>query len=325
MGQEITVLIIVLALSVVGLLALTRGLLYRKNIEKRLWVPKKNILRSHGLRMAYFSIACVSLAALLIFASSEKPDSVRTAHVTFLADVSKSMAAEKPLGSKNGIQKSKAAIESVCSTFPDIHTALYAFTRITRSHAYFSEFNSNQYNCGYILKTTNNVLNVESVAGDGSNIAEALSIAATSFPKESESRILVLLTDGEYTNNDKEFIRAFADIKSENVLLLIMGIGEESGAYIPIYDELDSGKIIDVERRKEKKIVVALRSETLRAIAKESGGKYFDEDDQGKLIFEIDSNLIEKEEELQNFYSSWRLAPLASFLLMGFLFFRSLV
>ena len=84
-------------------------------------------------------------------------------------------------------------------------------------------------------------------------------------------------------------------------------------------------KIIDVERRKEEKVVAALRSETLRAIAKESGGKYFDEDDQGKLIFEIDSNLIKKEEELQNFYSSWRLAPLASFLLMGFLFFRSLV
>ena len=325
MGQEITVLVTALSLSAIGLFALIRGLVYRKNIEKRLWAPQKIILRGHGLRVAYFSIACMSLAALLIIAASEKPDSVRTAHVTFLADVSKSMAAERPLGNKNGIQKSKAAIESVCSTFPDIHTALYAFTRITRSHAYFSEFNSNQYNCGYILKTTNNVLNVESVAGDGSNIAEALSIAATSFPKESESRILVLLTDGEYTNNDKEFIRAFADIKSENVLLLIMGIGEESGAYIPIYDELDSGKIIDVERRKEEKVVAALRSETLRAIAKESGGKYFDEDDQGKLIFEIDSNLIEKEEELQNFYSSWRLAPLASFLLMGFLFFRSLV
>lgn len=318
------ILLLFLLITILGMAILAIGLKKRLGISRRLRLDKKIAIHSQTQRIGYFAFACLCLAFLLFLTFKERTAPVRTAHVLFLNDVSKSEAAENPLGTPNSIERSKETIRTVCDAFPDIHTALYAFTNITRSHAYFSHSSKNEHNCGYIKKTLENVLTIESVAGEGSHIANALSVAAVSFPSRAESKIILLFTNGEYTNDSKNFIQTFADIKREGVLLLIVGMGSETGAHIPIYEQT-SRRIIDVERTSNgKKVVTALRPATLKTIAKEVNGKYFGENEQGKLLGEIDAHLVKKDEPLQHFYSPWwRLLPLAGFFLAALSFLRS--
>jgi len=232
------------------------------------------------------------------------------------------MGAERPLGNKNRIDRSEEIIKNICAAYPDAHTALYAFTRITRSHAYFPESGDNIKNCGYIKKTLDNVLRVESVAQEGSNIAGALSIAAIAFPKEARSRVLILFTDGEYTEGEEKFVQALSEIKRGRIQLVIVGVGEENGAFIPIYNP-ETGDIADLERTLgNKKVTTYLRTETLRTLANEAGGKYFDENERDKILAEIDANLTTQKEANANFYSVWKLAPLSIFILATFLILK---
>lgn len=323
--DEETIVKIIALLSFVGLILLLRGTRHRAKILQHLWIPQgtKIVTSKNILRIIYFSVACACLLAIFAVAHTQKSETIRTAHITLLVDVSRSQAAERPLGTDNRIERNKKIIQGICDEYPDIHTSLYAFTHIARSHAYFSESAGNKDNCGYIKKILENVLTIESVSKTGSNIAAALLASSASFPPEAESRILILFTDGEYTNPDKEFVQALSGIKRNNILLLVVGIGEEGGAYIPIYNE-NSGELIDVERGVSgKKIITALRSETLRAIAEETNGKYFPESEQNKLFNEIEANLVDVEEKLENFYSTWGLLFFGGFILSSFLFSRS--
>lgn len=324
--DEENIIPILVFLSIVGLILLLYGIKRRSKILQSLWIPRrtKSVTAKHISRIIYFSVACVCLFAIFATSNIEGSTTFQTAHVTLVVDVSKSQAAEMPLGTDNRIERTKSIIRDICDTYPDIHTSLYAFTHIARSHAYFSESASNKDNCGYIKKTLENVLTIESVSKKGSNIAAALMASSASFPSEAESRILILLTDGEHTSRDKEFVQAFSSIKKNNILLLIVGVGEEGGAYIPIYNEV-SGELIDIERISGEKVITALRPETLRAIAAETNGKYFGENEQNKLFAEIKANLIEREEKLENFYSPWGMLFFSGFVLASLLFLRSVV
>jgi hypothetical protein len=326
MSQSILIPVTIAILASVGFATIIFGLRSRSKILQKLWLPKnsKSTAKRHLSRIILFSVATLCLLVILIAPNSQSPTAVNTAHIAFLPDVSYSMAAERPLGSPNRLQRSKALIEQTCDAFPEIHTSLYAFSGIARSHAYFSESPSYKHNCGYIKKTLQNVLKIESTAKKGSDIADALIVASSSFPQDAEMRILVLFTDGEYTNQDKKFVQAFSTIKKREIYLIVVGVGEENGAYIPIYDN-DSGEITHVERDLNGIVVTALRSETLQTIANEVNGKYFRETQQSELFAEIEARLIEKEEPLENFYSSWKIAPMALFFLAGLLFLRSVL
>ena len=317
-------LYIVTTASILALAALLLGAWTRFLIVKHIWDPHGIIKKKHLSRIACFSIAFACVMLLLFIPNSQNTSAIRTAHILFLVDSSKSMGAERPLGSKNRIDRSEEIIRSICGAYPDIHTALYAFTITTRSHAYFPGSSDNIKNCGYIEKTLDNVLTVESVPQQGSDIAGALSMSASAFPKEAKSRVLILFSDGEYTEGDKKFIQAFSEIKRGEIRLIIVGVGEENGAFIPVYNP-KTGNIISLELTyTDKNVVTYLRTETLRTIAKEGRGKYFNESDRETILYEIDKNLVIAEEESPNFYSTWKLVPLSVLFLASFLFLKSI-
>src|SRR3989344_225710 len=295
----------------VSFLFLIKGVFKRASISAMLWMPKNTVLTTHFIRIACLAAILGSLILVIIPTPiSNKKNLAETAHVLFLIDVSKSQAAERPLGTRNQLEKSKSIVKEICDEFPNIRTAIYAFTDKVRSHSYFSDFADNSHNCSYANATLDNIVFIESVTGSGSNIARSLLITSNTFPKEAESRIIILFSDGGYTNEGNEFVRSLADIRKNNIKLIVVGVGEKDGAFIPIYD--NKGNVIAVEKTfGGKKIVAALNADTLRAIAKEVDGEYFDRQQTDELFSEIRENLVEQRISKETPYSAWKLAPLA--------------
>lgn len=87
------------------------------------------------------------------------------------------------------------------------------------------------------------------------------------------ARVLLLISDGEDHENDYE--DELQDLRDQNVSVYTIGIGTEDGERIPVYD--DSGSRIGYKRDGQGSIVTTrLQSATLREIAEEGGGEYYE-------------------------------------------------
>lgn len=88
-----------------------------------------------------------------------------------------------------------------------------------------------------------------------------------SNPDKNASKVIVLVSDGEdFGSNTEKAVKA---VKEKGVKLLTVGIGTEEGGKIPTRN----GYKIDREGRV---VVTKLESASLRSIAKETGGNYFE-------------------------------------------------
>jgi len=145
----------------------------------------------------------------------------------------------------------------------------------------------------------------ELIPQPGTAIGEAIRLASKSFlAKASKQKALILLTDGEDHQSDP--IEAAKEAAKKNVRVYTIGLGSLSGEPIP---ERDSrGNIIGHKKDKKDNIVLSrLDEETLKEIAKITGGKYFRATSGGAeldRIFEEISGL-EKSELESRFYTDY--------------------
>jgi Ca-activated chloride channel family protein len=105
----------------------------------------------------------------------------------------------------------------------------------------------------------------------GTHLAPSLERAIELFPESNEShRLVVLLSDGENHGHDLDrAVRALGEAKVE---VLAIGIGSERGAPLPL-----PGTPGQFKRDRHGEVVVSrLHAETLRQLAKSSGGAYFE-------------------------------------------------
>src|SRR3989338_11706600 len=75
-------------------------------------------------------------------------------------------------------------------------------------------------------------LSTDMVGVQGTNIAQALSLALENFKAAgSQSKAIILLTDGEATTGDLDSV--MKNLKEEQVRLYVIGLGSVEGAPIP--------------------------------------------------------------------------------------------
>lgn len=118
-----------------------------------------------------------------------------------------------------------------------------------------------------------NEVNIGSVPTPGTAITKAIEKSLDSFPPgERESRVIILITDGEDTVGDP---KTAAEIASEEgVLIYSIGIGDPLGVPIPIRDQ--EGNLVSYVEDKDGNIVNSkLDEETLRSICLTTGGAYY--------------------------------------------------
>jgi Ca-activated chloride channel family protein len=105
----------------------------------------------------------------------------------------------------------------------------------------------------------------------GTRLAPSLERAVELFPQSNEThRAVVLLSDGE--DHGKDLERAAKALAEAGVEVLAIGIGTEAGAPIPIADAPGQFK----RDRRGEVVVSKLHADTLRELARATGGAYFE-------------------------------------------------
>lgn len=117
------------------------------------------------------------------------------------------------------------------------------------------------------------LLDTDTVPFAGTNIAEPIKLACTSLAKiPTNTKAVVIITDGESFDGDlKQSVNTAVD--SQTVIFCI-GIGTQKGEPIPTYDEKGEFKEY-MKDEKGKTVITKLDANTLQYIAKATGGKYY--------------------------------------------------
>ena len=134
------------------------------------------------------------------------------------------------------------------------------------------------------------------MAGDSTSIGNAIILSVKRLKNvKGKSKIIILVTDGRNNSGIIDPVTASLVAKEENVKIYTIGIGTK-GALVPIYVRTPFGV-------RKLMINADLDDETLKQIAKNTGGKYFNAKNYRALkeIYnEIDK--LEKEKFKVNFY-----------------------
>ncbi len=111
-------------------------------------------------------------------------------------------------------------------------------------------------------------INTNLAPTQGTDIAEAITLAMEAFPEEDEgkSKALIIITDGE--DNEGGTDEAIAAAVKSGVKLFTLGVGTDNGGPIPIGN--------DFKRDESGNIVLSkMNPQMLREIADKGNGKYF--------------------------------------------------
>jgi Ca-activated chloride channel family protein len=108
----------------------------------------------------------------------------------------------------------------------------------------------------------------------GTNLVAAIESAMKSFSAtERKFKVLVLITDGEVTN-DEDPLKMAEAAEREGVVIYTVGIGSPQGVPIPEYNERGVQTGFKKDRNGEV-VVTKLDEVTLEKIALQTGGKYY--------------------------------------------------
>lgn len=113
---------------------------------------------------------------------------------------------------------------------------------------------------------------VGAVPQGGTAIAAAIDASADLLQRSSNnSRVIMLLTDGENTEGDP--LQSAARASDLGINIYAIGIGTEKGEPLPITDE--QGEVSGYQQTKDGKVVLSrLDEKTLLEIVRDSGGDY---------------------------------------------------
>ena len=139
----------------------------------------------------------------------------------------------------------------------------------------------------------------------GTAIGEAIEVAIKSFvSKASKQKVLILLTDGE--DHEHKAIEAAKDAAKKGIKIYTIGLGSLAGEPIP--EKNARGVIIGHKKDKKNNVVLTqLDEETLKKIARITGGEYYRATAGGAELDNIFKEIagIEKSEFETKFYTDY--------------------
>ncbi len=231
--------------------------------------------------------------------------------VIIALDVSNSMLAEdiKP----NRLTAAKRAIEKLVDKLDNDRIGLIVFA----GKAYVQVPVTSDY---VSAKMFLNTINTHSIPVQGTNLSEALSLAAQSFTSDEDvSKAIILITDGE--NHDEQAIETAKEIAAKGIRIYTIGIGSPQGVPIPMYDRF--GRKVFKTDKEGNVVVTKLNEKTLQEIALIGKGTYVRATNSGlglDIVFDNLNKLNKKEmeskiySEYENYYQPF--IALAILLLM---------
>jgi Ca-activated chloride channel family protein len=143
----------------------------------------------------------------------------------------------------------------------------------------------------YLAQQLDRIRIAESQAEGGTAIGDAVSLAAEKLSslkakneKQIQSKVMILLTDGENTAGEVEPQDAALLAKSLGVKVYTIGVGTQGQAPYPVRRTSDGRTLV-------RMLDVTIDEDTLKSIAETTGGRYFratDTDSLEQIYAEID-------------------------------------
>ncbi|MBR4046479.1 MAG: VWA domain-containing protein [Alistipes sp.] len=259
---------LLLAVVVIPALYLTLKLYRRRKLRRfgeeatlQSLMPDYNGVRG-WIKIILFSLAIGFLSVALArpqTGSKLRSTEVEGREVVLVVDVSNSMLAEDVTPSR--IERTRYAISRLVERMKEDRLGIVAFAEEAE----------------VVLPITGDYKMAESmvkrlspslIAHQGTDIGEALEVALLSFTdstKESKSRVVILITDGEEHNQSTE--AAIEQAVAQGVMVCAIGIGTPEGTPLRINGEL-------IEDEDGKMVVTKLGEPLLQHIAEATGGIY---------------------------------------------------
>ena len=224
-------------------------------------MPEYNGVRG-WIKIALFSLAIGFLALALArpqTGSKLRTTEVEGREVVLVVDVSNSMLAEDVTPSR--IERTRYAISRLVERMKEDRLGIVAFAEEAEV---VLPITGDYKMAEAMVKRLSPAL----IAHQGTDIGEALEVALLSFTdstKESKSRVIILITDGEEHNQRTE--AAIEQAVAQGVMVCAIGIGTPEGTPLKINGEL-------IEDEDGKMVVTKLGEPLLQHIAEATGGIY---------------------------------------------------
>ena len=184
--------------------------------------------------------------------------------IVFAIDVSKSMLAEDV--APNRLLRSKRIISEIINSLSTDRVGIVAYaSQAIPQVPLTTDFAS--------VKNFLQVIDTDMLSSQGTSIDSALNLSANFFDQNSETnRVLILLSDGEDHDDIPQSLINL--IIENNINLISIGVGQDSGSTIPIKI---NGTVDSYKKDNNGEVVITRRnSEILNKIASLSGGEYID-------------------------------------------------
>lgn len=237
-------------------------------------LPKSALLRL-GAAMPVIFYLCLTLMIVALarpqWGTRQMQVSTTGINIILAVDLSKSMEA-LDFQHKGQVMNRLEAVKEVVKAFIANRNGDRIGMVVFGSHAYTQLPLTRDYNT---IAAMLDRLKIGS-AGRATAIGDALGISLKRLEDiESRSNIIILLTDGRSNSGEFEPLAAAAIAKEKGVKVYTIGVGGKGRAPFPVNDPI-FGKRYVYQR-------VDMDEETLKAIAKETGGLYFRAQDMAGL------------------------------------------
>ena len=228
-------------------------------------VPSYSARRANFKFVVLLLIVACSILALANLQSGSKMEEVKREGIDlYIAiDVSNSMNAEDIVPSR--LERSKQAINKLIADMRGDRIGVIVFA----DKAFVQLPITTDYSAARMFLST---INTSLVASQGTAIAEAINLAVKSFPDETHSRAIVIISDGEDHENDAA-VKAAQEAVKQGVYIYTIGMGLPDGAPIPEYNQYGH----QMGYRKDRQgntIITKLNEQMLQQIAAAGNGIY---------------------------------------------------
>ena len=228
-------------------------------------VPSYSSRRSVFKFILFLLVVASSILALANLQSGSKMEEVKREGIDLYiaVDVSNSMNAEDIVPSR--LERSKQAINKLIGEMRGDRIGIIVFA----DKAYVQLPITIDYSAAKMFLST---INTKLVASQGTAIAEAINLAMKSFPDETHSRAIVIISDGEDHENDAA-VKAAQDAAKKGAHVYTIGMGLAEGAPIPEYNQYGH----QTGYRKDSNgntIITRLDEQMLQKIAAAGNGLY---------------------------------------------------
>jgi Ca-activated chloride channel family protein len=205
--------------------------------------------------------------------------------IVFALDVSKSMLAEDV--APNRLEKSKQIINQIINNLQGDRIGLIAYAG---SACPILPMTSD-YSIGkmYLQNANTNML-----SSQGTALNQAINQAINFFDDDQQSKLLILISDGEDHGDDSK--EALEIAKEKGIKIVTISVGTTKGGQIPIKE---NGKVLGYKKDSNGEIVVTkMNAESLKLIAEATKGKYLDGNNTKSVVDNLQTvlNSIEKNE-----------------------------